>query len=518
MMTRAAVVVALAAAVLPLAARADSPPPVAQLHASLPGDVQPAWLLHPSVYVAVFRIPPTDSTLSIVAPPYVRDLTVVVDGPGAERRTFVATDDLPGHLLGVRLPPDAAAARRIELRATTISEYGAPYLVEADDLAAFAFRAWSSDALFGVFVTLALVFGILALRRRRRLFAWYAAATAGQAGLLIPLLGVVRASPEINQLLHAVLQTLVFAALIGFALTFVRRVELPRNLVRLAWALVVLDGAITFGVDVLLDYWFVPIPLVDLAIAALMLVPVALGVLALRRRVDGADFFTAGSALTAFSYCLPLLPGAFSGALRDAPVAGAGLGAMLLALAIVAPPRGDRARIGSRQDVDGLTGIANRSALDAWLARDVPGRPRDNQTAVAAILLDVDRFRSFNDTYGHAAGDDALRRIAVVVGRSAARADDLVGRYADDQFLLLLYGSDLTAARRIADDVTRAIAALGISHGAVPSKRLSVSAGVASVTLERGDRMDLIRRATAALYLAKTMGRNRVVADELSSR
>jgi diguanylate cyclase (GGDEF)-like protein len=516
MMTRAAIVVALAAAFLPLAARADSPPPVAQLLVPLPGDVQPAWLLRPSVYVAVFRVPPTDSAVSIVAPPYVRDLTVVVDGPGAERRTFVATNDLPGHFLGVRLPADAAAAQRIELRATTVSEYGAPYLVVADDLAAFAFRAWSSDALFGVFVTLALVFGILALRRRRRLFAWYAAATAGQAGLLIPQLGTVQPSPEINQLLHAALQTLVFAALIGFALTFVRRVELPRRVVRLAWALVVLDGAITFGVDVLLDYWFVPISLVDLAIAALMLVPVALGVVALRRRVDGADFFTAGSALTALSYCVSLLPG--SVALRDAPLAGAGLGAVLLALAIVAPPRGDRARIGSRQDVDGLTGIANRSALDAWLARDLSGRPRDNQTVVAAILVDVDRFRSFNDTYGHDAGDDALRRIAGVVGRSAARADDLVGRYADDQFLVLLYGTDLTAARRIADDLTRAIGALGISHGAVPSKRLSVSAGVASVTLERGDRMDLMRRATAALYLAKTMGRNRVVADELSSR
>jgi diguanylate cyclase (GGDEF)-like protein len=515
MMTRAAVVVALAAAFLPLAARADSSPPVAQLFVPLPGDVQPAWLLHPSVYVAVFRVPPTDSALSIVAPAQVRDLTVVVDGPGAERRTFVATDDLPGHYLGVRLPADAAGAERIELRATTISEYGAPYLVEADDLAASAFRAWSSDALFGVFVALALVFGVLALRRRRRLYAWYAAVTAGQAGLLIPQLGIVRPSPELDQLLHAVLQTLVFAALIGFALTFVRRVELPRRLVRLAWALVVLDGAITFGVDVLLDYWFVPIPLVDLAIAALMLVPVALGVLALRRHVEGADFFSAGSVLTAVSYCVPLLPTGFSGALRDAPVAGVGLGAILLALAIVVPPRGDRARIGSRQDVDGLTGIANRSALDAWLAHDVAGRPRDNQTALAAILLDVDRFRSFNDTYGHAAGDDALRRIAVVAGRCAARADDLVGRYAGDQFLVLLYGADLHAARRIADDLTRAIGALAISHGGVPSKRLSISAGVAAVTLERGDRMDLIRRTTGALYLAKTMGRNRVVADEL---
>jgi PleD family two-component response regulator len=59
-----------------------------------------------------------------------------------------------------------------------------------------------------------------------------------------------------------------------------------------------------------------------------------------------------------------------------------------------------------------------------------------------------------------------------------------------------------------------AVAALGIAHGAVPSKRLSVSIGVASIAVGNGDRTELIRRATAALYLAKTMGRNRVVADE----
>lgn len=494
---------------------ADSPPPVAQLLVPLPGDVQPASLLRPSVYVAVFRVPHTDAALSIVAPPaYVRDFLVVVDGPGAERRTFVATDDVPGHLLGVRLPADAADASRIELRASTVSEYGAPYVVGSDDLAAFGWSTWPFEALFGVFLALACVFAVLALARRRKLFAWYAAAAAGQAVLQIPSLGVVRPPPEITQLLHTCAQTLVLAALTGFALTFVRRVELSRTSIRTAWALVALAGVVTLGNDVLQDFWFVPDRIGGVLVVLPLLVPIWLGILALRRAVDGAPFFLAGAIATAAGFIAAEPSGSVGAALRDASVIASALGAMLLALAVIVPPRGDRARIGSRQDVDGLTGVANRAALDAWIARDEPGKPRDNQTTVAAILLDVDRFRSFNETYGHAAGDDALRRIAAVVGRGAARADDLTGRYADDQFLVLLYGTDPPAARRIADDLVRAVGGLGIAHGGVPSKRLSVSVGVASVRLDRSDRMELIRRSTAALYLAKTMGRNRVVADE----
>jgi diguanylate cyclase (GGDEF)-like protein len=512
-MIRGAVLVALAAAFFPLAvAAAEPPPPVAQVGVPLPGDVEPASILRPAVYVSVFRVPHGNSALYIGAPWYVRDFSVIVVGPGTQQRTFVATDDLPGHVLGLQLPDDAWAADRLELRATTVSALGAPFLIDADDMAATAWRYWWYEALFGLFAALALVFGALALVQRRRLFGWYAAAMAGQAGLLIPWLGIARPPPEISQPLHALWQALVFAGLMGFALAYVRRARLPRALTSAAWALVLIDIVLVALGDVLQDFWTADV-LEETCIAALMLFEVALGVIGIRRRVDGAWFFVAGTAIAAGCFIASFWPGALGAMLQEPAIGARGIEGLLLALAIAVAPRGDRARIGSRQDVDGLTGIANRAALDGWLARDDRDRTRGSRS-VAAVLLDIDRFRAYNDTYGHAAGDDALRRIAAVVAQGGAGPGDLAGRYGDDQFLVLLGEAGLMPAKRAAADLVGAVAALGIAHGAVPSKRLSISIGVASIAVGNGDRGELIRRATAALYLAKTMGRNRVVADE----
>jgi len=516
-MNRGAVLVALVATFLPLAVDAAEPqPPIAEIGATLPGDVERASILRPAEYVSVFRVPHVDTALYIGAPWYVRDLTVVVNGPGTERRTFIATDDLPGHVLGVRLPSDSWAADRIELRATTVSSVGAPYLVDADDLGAGGWHFWWYDALFGLFAALAIIFGTLALVQRRALFGWYAAAMAGQAGLMTPWLGIARPPPEISQPLHAAWQAVVFIGLMGFTLTYVRRAHLPRVVTSAAWALVLIDVALVTLGDVLQDFWTADV-LEETCIAALMLFEVALGVIAIRRRVDGAWFFLAGTALAAGVFTLAfialLLPGDLAARLQDPAIGARGIEGVLLALAIAVSPRGDRARLGSRQDVDGLTGIANREALDAWLAQSGAARARGGRTT-AAVLLDVDRFRAYNDTYGHAAGDDALRRIAAVVAQGGWGPLDLAGRYGDDRFLVLLGDADLTAVKRAGAELAGAVAALEIAHGAVSSKRLSVSIGVASVVTGQGDRMELIRHATAALYLAKTMGRNRVVADE----
>jgi diguanylate cyclase (GGDEF)-like protein len=516
-MNRGAILVALVAVSFPLAAGAAEPqPPIAPILAPLPGDVELASILRPAEYVSVFRVPHVDTALYIAAPWYVRDLTVVVVGPGTERRTFIATDDLPGHVLGLRLPSDAWSADRVELRATTVSALGAPYLIDADDLAVGGWHFWWYEALFGLFAALALVFGTLALAQRRRLFGWYAAAMAGQAGLMTPWLGIARPPPEISQPLHAAWQALAFVGLMGFALGYVQRANLPRVVTRAAWALALIGVVLVALGDVLQDFWTAD-TFEETCIALLMLSEVALGAIAIRRRIDGAWFFFAGTAFEAVTFTLAFIasfvPGDLAARLQDPAIGARGIEGLLLALAIIVPLRGDRARIGSRQDVDGLTGIANRDALDAWLAQSGTGSARGSRTA-AAVLLDVDRFRAYNDTYGHAAGDDALRRVAAAVAHGGWGPDDLAGRYGDDQFLVLLGAADLTAVKRAGAELVGAVAALEIAHGAVPSKRLSVSIGVASIVTGPGDRIELIRRASAALYLAKTMGRNRVVADE----
>jgi diguanylate cyclase (GGDEF)-like protein len=511
-MIRGAVLVALAVAFCQLAVDAAEPaPPMAAIGAPLPGEAERASLVRPSTFVAIFRVPRADTVLYVAARLYVHDLAVVVVGPGTERRTFIATDDLPGHMLGVQLPTDAWAADRLELRATTVSNLGAPYLLAAEDVAAIGWRTWSYDVLFGIFAAMASVFGALALIRRR-LIGWYAAAMAGEAGLFISYLGVERPPPEISQPLNVVWQALVFAGLTGFALAYVRRAHLPRAVTLAAWLLVLVTVSLLAGLAVLQDFWPIGDGVEQALIGALMLFNVALGVVAIRRRIDGAWFFFAGTVAAAGGFGATFLPGALGTPLHDAANVGGALEALLLALAIVAPPRGDGARIGSRYDVDGLTGIANRAVLDARLGKSGVDR-RNGGRIAAAVLLDVDRFRAYNDTYGHAAGDDALRRIAAVVAQSSGPGD-LAGRYDDDRFLVLLGDADLTAAKRAGAELAGAIAALGIAHGAVPSKRLSVSVGVASIVVRDGDPMELIRRVTAALYLAKTMGRNRVVADE----
>ncbi len=511
-MIRGAVLLALAAVVVPHAASAAAAqPPPAQILAPLPGDVHAASILRPAEYVAVFRVPRLDTALYVGTSWYVSDLIVTIVGPGGTRRTLVATDDLPGHLLGVRLPPDAWQADRVELRATTVSDLGAPYLIDADDLAALGWRYWWYGALFGLFAALAIVFGALALLRRRSLFGWFAALMTGQAGLMVPWLGVARPPPRISQPLHAACEALAFAAVTGLALGYVRRARLPRVVRIAAWG-PALVAALTVALgDVLQDFWTAE-ALEQTAVAAVLLLALALGAIAVRNRIEGAWFFVSGTAVAAAGFIAYALPTDFAPVLSDPATAARGLEGISLAIAIVMPPRTDRARIGSRDDVDGLTGVANRSALDAWLAGGGERRPASR--SAAAVLLDLDRFRAYNETYGHAAGDDALRRVAALVARSAGGPHDLAGRYGDDQFLLLLGDSELTTAKRAGAELAGAVAALGIAHGGVASKRLSVSVGVASAAVRTADRAELIRRATAALYVAKTMGRNRVVADE----
>ena len=168
-----------------------------------------------------------------------------------------------------------------------------------------------------------------------------------------------------------------------------------------------------------------------------------------------------------------------------------------------------------RTQLDGLTGIPNRAALESALAR-AWDRARRARSSLAVLLLDIDHFKQYNDVYGHHAGDDALRRIAdALVQTVTRRREDVAARYGGEEFVVLLPDTELAGARRVAHAILLTVEALVIAHGGVPSKRLSVSIGVASLVPEHaGEGGELIRRASNALYVAKTMGRNRVVADE----
>ncbi|MBV8370869.1 MAG: GGDEF domain-containing protein [Candidatus Eremiobacteraeota bacterium] len=531
MIRRAVVLVALAAALVPAPPAAAEELPVATVGAPIPVEAEPASLLRPATMRAVFRVPRADTALYIGTPSYVRDLSITLVGPGPRRATLVAAPDLPGRMLGLRLPDDAADADRIELQATTVSAATPPYLLPAERLATIGWSRWWLQALFGLFGALALLSALLGLVLRARAFAWCSALAAANAGLMLPWLGIVRPPPETSELLHAALQSLAYAALAALTLAFFRTVRLPRAVTRTLWALVALNAGVVAGGDVLQDLWPLPDALAQALAFALDGAFVGFGILALRRNAAGARWYLLATALAALGFLAANVPLLDASLAQATPQLGIALETLLLfvtltvklaqrnesapvAAAAPLPPRA--AVLGPPPpNADGLTGIPNRIALDDALAR-AWNHARRTAEPLAALLLDVDHFKKYNEEYGHLAGDDALRRVAAALAQTTARRHgDLAGRYGGEEFLVLLPDTPLPEAVQLARELQRSIEQLDIAHGSAPARRLTVSTGVAAfVPQHDGDGGELIRRAGNALYLAKTMGRNRVVADE----
>ena len=159
---------------------------------------------------------------------------------------------------------------------------------------------------------------------------------------------------------------------------------------------------------------------------------------------------------------------------------------------------------------DALTGVYNRRRLDGDLA-DLVARAQRYGHGFCVALLDVDRFKPFNDTYGHLAGDDALRTVAARL-QGSVRTGDGVYRYGGEEFVLLLPDQDLARATVAVDRVRRAVRAAAVPSAASEHGVVTVSAGVSECTggpAESSER--LLDSADQALYRAKACGRDRVV-------
>jgi diguanylate cyclase (GGDEF)-like protein len=164
--------------------------------------------------------------------------------------------------------------------------------------------------------------------------------------------------------------------------------------------------------------------------------------------------------------------------------------------------------------VDALTGIANRRHFDRALERELRRTRREHQP-LSLIFLDLDEFKRFNDTYGHARGDDVLRRVAQTLDETFRRGGDFVARYGGEEFAVVLPGVDGRRASLYAERLRRRIWRLSIPYGASQlTDRVTISGGVATIAANRSASADqVLLVADRALYRAKCLGKNRIVAE-----
>jgi len=163
-----------------------------------------------------------------------------------------------------------------------------------------------------------------------------------------------------------------------------------------------------------------------------------------------------------------------------------------------------------QSNMDSLTGIANRRRFMEFLAAEWVRMMRIG-SPLAMIMIDVDFFKKYNDTYGHLAGDNCLKKAAGVIASAARRPGDLAARYGGEEFVIVLSGASKESAYKIAEDIRTRVESLKIPHSSSPTGFVTISLGVSVMVPYRGERMEnLISLADQALYLSKEEGRNRV--------
>ncbi|MBP2310945.1 diguanylate cyclase [Azospirillum soli] len=160
---------------------------------------------------------------------------------------------------------------------------------------------------------------------------------------------------------------------------------------------------------------------------------------------------------------------------------------------------------------DPLTGAANRRFF-LERAQEEIARSRRYGHPLSVLMTDIDHFKRINDTHGHAAGDEALKRFANLL-RDDLRPSDLIGRYGGEEFVVLLPETELADAPAVAERLRAKVEGAELVHDGI-SFHMTVSIGVAAVDLRDGMIEAALNEADAALYRAKETGRNRVVIAE----
>lgn len=167
---------------------------------------------------------------------------------------------------------------------------------------------------------------------------------------------------------------------------------------------------------------------------------------------------------------------------------------------------------------DGLTAIANRRWFDESLAHEF-ARALRSKTPIGLLLMDIDCFKLFNDNYGHAAGDDCLRKVAQAVRSVVKRPPDMAARYGGEEIVCLLPDTDLIGVAKVGDAVLEAVRSLGIPHRfskAIDIVTLSIG-GVSIIPEQNMTPTSIIEAADSYLYQSKEHGRNRLTMPQFDT-
>ncbi len=161
---------------------------------------------------------------------------------------------------------------------------------------------------------------------------------------------------------------------------------------------------------------------------------------------------------------------------------------------------------------DGLTGVNNRNHLEYFLRLEWK-RSLDLQVPLSVIMIDIDYFKVYNDTYGHQAGDNCLVQVANILSASVKRSSDFVARYGGEEFIIVLGDCHPDFAAEIAGSIKSSLTDANIPHeGSDVADRVTLSIGIATQVPDSESSVEtLIKRADDALYKAKTQGRNRII-------
>lgn len=169
--------------------------------------------------------------------------------------------------------------------------------------------------------------------------------------------------------------------------------------------------------------------------------------------------------------------------------------------------------------VDGLTGVANRRQFDNKLSESLRYIDR-NHRGLSLLIVDIDFFKQYNDSYGHVQGDSALKLVAKILRKGASRPLDFVARYGGEEFAILLLDATPEEGYWVAEKVRKSVEKANIENKGAINDRLTVSIGVSHITADHKETIEassFIKSADVSLYEAKEAGRNKVQASyELS--